>query len=186
MAPFTQNLKNWTLEKRNKRTIRVYPQNFDRKQKTFIFQAQRASPKAKAAVPSQKNVAICEEMVHKYTRNRKNRWSKIQKNEEFIMNKKELIAAVAETTGLTQKQVGVITNAIFAELTQQLSQRERMLIRGFGTFDVADRAPRTIVHPGDGKKMNLPARTVPVFRPSSELKELVAAKKKKKKKKKKK
>merc|ERR1711934_519322 len=93
-------------------------------------------------------------------------------------SKKRGVHNEQKTTDLTQKQVGVITNAIFAELTQRLSQRERMLIRGFGTFDVADRAPRTIVHPGDGKKMNLPARTVPVFRPSSELKELVAAKKK--------
>ncbi len=98
------------------------------------------------------------------------------------MNKKELISAVAESTSLSKKDVESAFGAIFDTIKSVLADREKISIKGFGTFSVKDRKAKTGRHPRTGKTLQIPARTVPVFKAGSQLKEVVAGAKKTKKK----
>jgi nucleoid DNA-binding protein len=55
-----------------------------------------------------------------------------------------------------------------------LRQGRHIEIRGFGTFKVAVRKPRTARNPRTGETVPLPERKVPVFKVSRDLKERVA------------
>ncbi|HAA57988.1 MAG TPA: DNA-binding protein [Myxococcales bacterium] len=98
------------------------------------------------------------------------------------MNKKELIAAVSTETGLTKKDIEVTFSALFDAIKGALGERDRVAIKGFGSFSTKDRAPKTGRHPKTGEILQIPARTVPVFNAGSDLKEVVANPKKAKKK----
>lgn len=98
------------------------------------------------------------------------------------MNKKELIAAVSTETGLTKKDIEVTFSALFDAIKGALGDRDRVAIKGFGSFSTKDRAPKTGRHPKTGEILQIPARTVPVFNAGSDLKEVVANPKKAKKK----
>lgn len=99
------------------------------------------------------------------------------------MNKKELISAVAEATELSKKDVESAFGAIFETIKNVLAQREKISIKGFGTFSVKDRKAKTGRHPRTGKTLKIPARTVPVFKAGSQLKDVVGGKKRRTKKK---
>ena len=98
------------------------------------------------------------------------------------MTKKELIAAVAEQTELSKKNVESAFSAIFDTVKDALSSGDKIAIKGFGTFSVKERAPRTGRHPATGETLQIPARKVPFFGAGSDLKDVVANPKKKKKK----
>jgi len=53
---------------------------------------------------------------------------------------------------------------------------EKVAIIGFGNFEARQRAARTGVNPKTGKKMTIPAKKVPVFRPGKAFKEAVSSK----------
>jgi integration host factor subunit beta len=55
-----------------------------------------------------------------------------------------------------------------------LSTGKHIEIRGFGTFKVKDRRSRVARNPRTGDPVNVPARKVPVFKVSKELKEMVS------------
>ncbi|MDP8220753.1 MAG: HU family DNA-binding protein, partial [Candidatus Stygibacter frigidus] len=54
-----------------------------------------------------------------------------------------------------------------------LKKGDKVSLVGFGTFKVAERKARTGVNPSTGKKIKIPARKVPVFKPGKKLKESV-------------
>ncbi len=93
------------------------------------------------------------------------------------MNKKELISAVAEQTKLTKKDVEIVFSAIFNNIKEALGRRERIAIKGFGSFSTKERAAKAGRHPKTGEVLQIPARTVPAFNAGSELKEIVSRKK---------
>ncbi len=90
------------------------------------------------------------------------------------MTKKELIAAVAEETELSKKNVEMIFSAIFDAIKNALANEDKIAIKGFGTFSVKQRAARTGRHPATGESLKIPARTVPFFSAGSDLKNVVA------------
>mgnify|MGYP000161829141 CR=1 FL=1 len=90
------------------------------------------------------------------------------------MNKKELISAVAKDTELSKKAVEQAFTSIFKTIKDALGRRERIAIKGFGTFSVKDRAAKTGRHPKTGDMLQIPARTVPSFSAGSDLKSVVA------------
>ena len=95
------------------------------------------------------------------------------------MNKNELVAAVAKETRLTKKDVGEVVDSTLGVIAKALSKGDGVSFLGFGAFDVRERPARKGRNPRTGQEMQIPARSVPVFRPSSRLKEAVGAKKKK-------
>ena len=59
------------------------------------------------------------------------------------MNKAELIAAVAEKSGLTRKDSEKAVNAAFEAITESLVKGEKVALVGFGAFEVKERAAAT-------------------------------------------
>ena len=90
------------------------------------------------------------------------------------MNKTELIAAVAESAGLTKKDTERVVNACLDAITAALQRGEKVQISGFGTFEVKDREARIGRNPHTKEAIEIPATKVPGFKASKTLKDTVA------------
>jgi nucleoid DNA-binding protein len=90
------------------------------------------------------------------------------------MTKADIVDEIAEKTGLTKKDVADTVDEFLGAVCKALSAGKHIEIRGFGTFKVKDRKSRVARNPRTGDPVNVPARKVPVFKVSKELKELVA------------
>ena len=90
------------------------------------------------------------------------------------MNKTELIAAAAQSAGLTKKDTERVINAAIDALTASLAQGDKVQISGFGTFEVKDREARVGRNPHTKETIDIPATKVPVFKASKALKDTVA------------
>jgi len=89
------------------------------------------------------------------------------------MNKKELIKAVVETTGLPKKDVTAVVDGVFDAITSTLSKGQEVKISGFGTFKIKERAARKGRNPQTGEEIEIPASKVPTFKPAKLLRETV-------------
>ena len=104
------------------------------------------------------------------------------KNEEdFPMNKSELIAALAEKTELSKKDAEKALNAFVDVTSGSLAKGEKVQLIGFGTFDVKKRPARTARNPRTGAEIKIKASKAPTFKAGRALKDKVNAKKKAKK-----
>jgi len=92
------------------------------------------------------------------------------------MNKTELIAAVAEKSGLTKKDSEKALHAFEEAVTEELAKDGKVQLVGFGTFDVASRAAREGRNPQTGKPMPIPASKAPRFRVGKQLRDAVNGK----------
>ena len=90
------------------------------------------------------------------------------------MNKTELIAAVAESAGLSKKDTERVINAALDSITTALCKGEKVQISGFGTFEVKDREARIGRNPHTKEAIEIPATKVPGFKASKTLKDTVA------------
>ncbi len=89
------------------------------------------------------------------------------------MNKQEVINKVAEKAGVTKKDAALVVNAFIDVIKEALAKKNAVRLIGFGTFDIRNRAARKGRNPRTKKEINIPERIVPVFRPSSTMKEMV-------------
>ena len=89
------------------------------------------------------------------------------------MTKTDLIAKVAEQTGLTKKDAEVAVSAVLGTITDELVKGEKVSLTGFGTFEVKERAARMGHNPRNGEAMKIPASKAPVFKAGKALKEAV-------------
>lgn len=97
------------------------------------------------------------------------------------MNKTELVAYIAEQTGLTKKDSQAALTAVIEGIEGALKKGDKVQLVGFGTFEVRDRKARKGRNPQKPDEvMNIPASKAPVFKAGKGLKELVNTKKKKK------
>ena len=94
------------------------------------------------------------------------------------MTKAELISAVAEKAGLKKVAAEKAVAAFVATVTATLKSGGKLSLVGFGTFSTTKRAARKGQNPQTGKKINIPAATVPKFKAGKNLKEAVNSKKK--------
>lgn len=99
------------------------------------------------------------------------------------MNKSELIAAMAEKSGLSKKGAEAALKAFTETVSDELQKKEKVQLIGFGTFEVSERAARTGRNPQTGEAIKIKKSVVPKFKPGASLKEFVNAKPKKAKKK---
>ena len=90
------------------------------------------------------------------------------------MNKTELIAAVAESAGLSKKDTERVVNAALDSITNALCKGQKVQISGFGTFEVKDREARVGRNPHTKEAIEIPATKVPSFKASKTLKDTVA------------
>lgn len=89
------------------------------------------------------------------------------------MNKTELIAAVAEKTELTKKDSERAVNAVIETISETLEQGEKVVLVGFGTFEVRERAERMGRNPSTKEVIKIPASKAPAFKAGKNLKERV-------------
>jgi len=94
------------------------------------------------------------------------------------VTKAELISSVAEKAGLKKVDAEKAVAAFIASVTETLKSGGKLSLVGFGTFSTAKRAARKGQNPQTGKKINIPAATVPKFKAGKGLKEAVNSKKK--------
>ena len=90
------------------------------------------------------------------------------------MNKTELIAQVAEKTGLSKKDTESIINAAVDPIATTMAQGDKVQLSGFGIFEVKDRQARVGRNPKTKEAIEIPASRQPVFKPSKALKDIVA------------
>jgi len=90
------------------------------------------------------------------------------------VTKTELVAAVAESVDLKKKDVEKVVNSVFSTIEAALARGERVQLVGFGTFLVRQRSARTGRNPQSGEEIEIPACTVPAFKPGKALRDAVA------------
>ena len=90
------------------------------------------------------------------------------------MNKTELVAAVAEKTGMSKKDSEKAVNAAFDSITEALAAGEKVQLVGFGAFEVKERNARVGRNPKTKETIEIPASRAPVFKPSKALKDSLA------------
>ena len=89
------------------------------------------------------------------------------------MNKTELVANIAEKSGLTKKDAEKALGAFFESVQQALIEGDRVQLIGFGTFEVKERAARKGRNPQTGKEIEITAAKNPVFKAGKALKDAV-------------
>ncbi len=89
------------------------------------------------------------------------------------MNKTELIAAVAERTCMTKKDVELVLNATLHSITETMANCEKVQLSGFGIFETKYREARVGRNPVTNEPLQIPASLQPVFKPSKTLKDAV-------------
>ena len=80
------------------------------------------------------------------------------------MNKAELIATMAETSGVSKKDTEQVLNAFIATVQKTLKQNGKVQIPGFGSFEVRERAARSGRNPLTGEAIEIAAAKVPAFK----------------------
>ena len=90
------------------------------------------------------------------------------------MNKTELIAAVAEKTGLTKKDSERVINATVETIVDGLKKGDKVALSGFGIFEVKAREARVGRNPRTKEAIQIPATRLPAFKASKALKDAVA------------
>ena len=91
------------------------------------------------------------------------------------MNKVELVADVAERSGLTKSDARKAVDAMMDSIKAALASGDSVSLVGFGTFDVGHRAARAGRNPQTGESMNIPARNYAKFGASSDWKRILNA-----------
>ncbi len=89
------------------------------------------------------------------------------------MTKADLIDEVARVVEMTRKDSEIIVETIFDSVVRSLHEGEKIEIRGFGSFRTRQRQPRVGRNPKTGTRVDVPAKRIPYFKPSKELKDLV-------------
>ncbi|MBE7013010.1 MAG: HU family DNA-binding protein [Ruminococcaceae bacterium] len=89
------------------------------------------------------------------------------------MKKCDLIAKMAEKSGLTKKDAEKALNAFIETVTGALKAEDKIALIGFGTFETKKRAARKGKNPRTGEIINIPAAKVPSFKAGQGLKNAV-------------
>ena len=91
------------------------------------------------------------------------------------MNKTELVAAMAEKTGLSKKDAESALKAFIDTVTDELKADGKVQLVGFGTFEVAQRAAREGINPLTKQPMKIAASKAPKSKAGKGLKDTLNA-----------
>src|ERR687889_2044058 len=88
----------------------------------------------------------------------------------------QVTASIAKTAGpmISKKDCARVVDAFLEAIKESLQTQENIEVRGFGTFKIRNRKTRMARNPRTGAPVEVSARPVPVFKPSKELRDLVA------------
>jgi DNA-binding protein HU-beta len=90
-----------------------------------------------------------------------------------MMNKSELIDAIADHADLTKADAGKALDGLLHAVTEALKSGDSVALVGFGTFAVKDRAERKGRNPQTGEEITIKAAKIPSFKAGKSLKDAV-------------
>ncbi|QOV20178.1 HU family DNA-binding protein [Blautia liquoris] len=93
--------------------------------------------------------------------------------EESLMNKTELVAAIAEQTQLSKKDAEAALKAFTDVVADELKKGGKVQLVGFGTFEVSERGEREGRNPQTGETMIIKASKSPKFKAGKALKDMM-------------
>ena len=92
------------------------------------------------------------------------------------MTKSELIQRLADRNPhLFHRDAERVVSAVFGEIGDALARGDRVELRGFGAFDVKERAPRIGRNPRTGESVRVQRKRVPYFKTGKDLRERLNA-----------
>ncbi len=86
------------------------------------------------------------------------------------MHRNEFVKAIAKKTGMKQSDVNSVVNATLDVITETLREGDKVVLTGFGTFEMRERKERQGVNPQTKKPITIAASKTPGFTASSSLK----------------
>ena len=89
------------------------------------------------------------------------------------MTKADLIEEVSRVVEMTRKESEIIVETIFDSIVKSLRSGDKIEIRGFGSFRTRQRQARIGRNPKSGERVEVPAKRIPFFKPSKELRDIV-------------
>lgn len=89
------------------------------------------------------------------------------------MNKNDLVAAVADSAGLSKADATKAVDSVFDQITAELKRGSEVRLVGFGTFAVAQRKATTGRNPRTGETIQIAASKQPKFKAGKALKDAV-------------
>jgi len=92
------------------------------------------------------------------------------------VNKGELVDLLAVRTGLTKKDARKSLDSMIDIITEAMASNEEVLLTGFGKFEVRARKSSQRINPQTQRRITVPAKVVPAFKPGKNLKDLVGKK----------
>ncbi|MBK7045942.1 MAG: integration host factor subunit beta [bacterium] len=87
------------------------------------------------------------------------------------MTKAELVDLITGNTGLNRRDTVTVVNLIMENIGSALAAGDKVELRGFGSFKVKSRRSRLARNPRTGDAVDVPAKRVPYFKASNELKD---------------
>lgn len=89
------------------------------------------------------------------------------------MTKADLIEEISRAAEMSRKDSELIVETVFESIIQSLRTGQKIEIRGFGSFRTRERKSRVGRNPKTGARVEVPAKKIPYFKPSKELKDVV-------------
>jgi len=89
------------------------------------------------------------------------------------LNKNDLVAAVADSAGMSKTDAAKAVDSVFDSISGALSKKEEVRLVGFGTFSVAHRKASTGRNPRTGESIQIKASNQPKFKAGKGLKDAV-------------
>lgn len=89
------------------------------------------------------------------------------------MNKTDLVNSIASKSGLSKKNSEAALNAFISSVEETLQNGEKVVLVGFGSFEVRDRAARKGRNPQTKEEITIPASKAPVFKAGKGLKDII-------------
>ncbi len=93
------------------------------------------------------------------------------------MTKQEFIEKLAKKAKISKKDARTIVDAALGLIIDRVKRKEKVTLTGFGTFEARQQKATQRINPQTGRKMTVPAKLVPKFRPGKQFKEALARKK---------
>ena len=91
------------------------------------------------------------------------------------MNKQQLVEAMASNANMTKVDTEKALKAFIDTVTEELKNKGKVQLVGFGTFETSERAARTGRNPQTGETIEIKASTSPKFKAGKALKDIVNA-----------
>ena len=95
---------------------------------------------------------------------------------DLNMNKRELIETVASNAQITKKEADTVVNATLDAIIDGLAKEGKVIIPGFGSFEVRNKTAREGRNPRTGEKVKIAAKRAPAFKPGKAMKDAVEKK----------